>query len=215
MAERLSDLYPQASKIIRKYESVNQSGNPHLEPYYDELGGKWTVGFGRVILDKDGKEMTEDRRKELGLTKKELKEKYKMTAERAEADIDDQIQTSLQGIEYLQTQLPKGNSLNKGEIESLIPLIQNAGLGNIKFLNSGKPTKAITALREGDKKKFMYELFDPNEGIVSAGGEKQRGLQARRLEEGSIAKIYEGGEFARKHGGMVMRNYYDYEPRSI
>ena len=34
-------------------------------------------------------------------------------------------------------------------------------------------------------------------------------------------KVYEGGEFAgyekakRKTGGMVMRNYYDYEPRSI
>ena len=212
MTERLSDLYPQAAKIIRKYESVNQSGLPHIIPYYDELGGKWTVGFGRVILDEDGNQMTDDRRKELGLTEDELKEKYAMTAETAEADIDDQIQTALQGIEYLQTQLPGGKSLNKGEIESLIPLIQNAGLDNIKFLNSGKPTKAITALRAGDKKKFMYELFDPDEGIVTAGGKKQLGLQRRRLEEGSIAKIYEGGEYAgyneakRKHGGRVMND---------
>jgi len=206
MAEKkLSDLYPSASKIIRKYESVKQSGNPHLEPYYDELGKKWTVGFGRTLTDDQIK----------GLSEAEIKKKYSMTAERAEADIDNQIQTSLKGIEYLKTQLPEGVSLNKGEIESLIPLIQNAGLGNIKFLNSGKPTKAITALREGNKKKFMYELFDPNEGIVSAGGAKQLGLQRRRLEEGSIAKVYEGGEFARKTGGMVMRNYYDYEPRSI
>ena len=49
MAERLSDLYPQASKIIRKYESVNQSGEPHIIPYYDKLGKKWTVGFGRTL----------------------------------------------------------------------------------------------------------------------------------------------------------------------
>jgi GH24 family phage-related lysozyme (muramidase) len=190
----LSELYPSASKIIRKYESVKQSGNPHLEPYYDELGKKWTVGFGRTLRDDQIKGLTDD----------QIKEKYTMTKERAEADIDKQIQTSLEGIEYLKTQLPEGVSLNKGEIESLIPLIQNAGLGNIKELNSGKPTKAITALREGNKKKFMYELFDPNEGIVSAGGAKQLGLQRRRLEEGSIAKVYEGGEFNRKSGGRIM-----------
>jgi GH24 family phage-related lysozyme (muramidase) len=190
----LSELYPSASKIIRKYESVKQSGNPHLEPYYDELGKKWTVGFGRTLRDDQIK----------GLSEADIKKKYRMTAERAEADIDKQIQTSLEGIEYLKTQLPEGVSLNKGEIESLIPLIQNAGLGNIKELNSGKPTKAITALREGNKKKFMYELFDPNEGIVSAGGAKQLGLQRRRLEEGSIAKVYEGGEFNRKSGGRIM-----------
>ena len=73
----------------------------------------------------------------------------------------------------------------------------------------------MEALRKGDKKEFRKQLYDPDEGFVSAGGKKQKGLQARRLEEGSIAKIYEGGEFARKHGGMVMRNYYNYEPRSI
>jgi len=28
-------------------------------------------------------------------------------------------------------------------------------------------------------------------------------------------KVYQQGEYPRKHGGMVMRNYYDYEPRSI
>ncbi len=196
MAERVSDLYPQAAKIIRKYESIKQSGNPHLEPYYDELGGEWTVGFGRTLSDDQIKGLTED----------QIKAKYATTNKKAEADIDDQIQTSLKGIEYLKTQLPKGMSLNKGEIEALIPLIQNAGLGNIKFLNSGKPTKAITALRKGDKKKFMYELFDPHEGIISAGGAPQKGLQARRLEEGSIAKVYEGGEFARKTGGRIMND---------
>ena len=42
------------------------------------------------------------------------------------------------------------------------------------------------------------------EGFVSAGGAKQLGLQRRRLEEGSIAKVYEGGEFNRKSGGRIM-----------
>jgi len=196
MAERISDLYPQAAKIIRKYESVNQSGQPHIIPYYDKLGKKWTVGFGRTLSDKQTEGLTDD----------QIKERYAMPIEEAEVDIDRQIETSLQGVNQLSSMLPEGVEFSKGEIEALIPLIQNVGLGNIKFLNSGKPTKAITALRKGDKKKFMYELFDPNEGIVSAGGKKQRGLQARRLEEGSIAKIYEGGEFARKHGGRVMND---------
>ncbi len=31
----------------------------------------------------------------------------------------------------------------------------------------------------------------------------------------NAVKVYQQGEYARKHGGMVMRNYYDYEPRSI
>ena len=37
---RISELYPNASAIIRKYESVKQSGNPHLIPYYDEDGDR-------------------------------------------------------------------------------------------------------------------------------------------------------------------------------
>ena len=29
---RLSDQYPAAASLIRKYDSVNQSGDPHLNP---------------------------------------------------------------------------------------------------------------------------------------------------------------------------------------
>jgi len=201
MAERLSDLYPQASKIIRKYESVKQSGNPHLEPYYDELGKKWTVGFGRTLSNAQIK----------GLTNDQIKKKYTMTKEKAEADIDKQIQTSLEGIKDLSSRLPQGVSFSSGEVEALIPLIQNVGITKIK----AQGVKAMEALRQGNKKEFRKQLYDINEGFVKAGGAKQLGLQRRRLEEGSIAKVYEGGEFARKTGGMVMRNYYDYEPRSI
>jgi len=202
MAERVSDLYPQAAKIIRKYESVNQSGQPHIIPYYDKLGKKWTVGFGRTL----GNKQTE------GLTNDQIKKRYAMPREVAEADIDRQIETSLQGVNQLSSMLPEGVEFSKGEIEALIPLIQNVGITKIK----SQGVKAIEALRKGDKKEFRKQLYDPDEGFVKAGGAKQRGLQARRLEEeGSIAKVYEGGEFARKSGGMIMRNYYDYEPRSI
>ena len=192
MTERLSDLYPQAAKIIRKYESVNQSGQPHIIPYYDKLGKKWTVGFGRTLGDKQTEGLTDD----------QIKEKYAMPIEEAEIDIDNQIQTSLQGVQYLESQLPEGMVFNKGEVEALIPLIQNVGL--TKIIDQG--VNAMEALRKGDKKEFRKQLYDPDEGFVSAGGKKQKGLQARRLEEGSIAKIYEGGEFARKHGGRVMND---------
>jgi len=198
---RISDFYPEASAIIRKYESVNQSGKPHLTPYYDKLGNKWTVGFGRTLGDKQTEGLTDD----------QIKERYAMPMEEAEADIDRQIETSLQGVNQLSSMLPEGVEFSKGEIEALIPLIQNVGITKIK----SQGVKAMEALRKGNKKEFKKQLYDPDEGFVKAGGEKQKGLQARRLEEGSIAKIYEGGEFARKHGGMVMRNYYDYEPRSI
>ena len=197
----LSELYPSASKIIRKYESVKQSGNPHLEPYYDELGKKWTVGFGRTLSNAQIKGLTDD----------QIKKKYTMTKEKAEADIDKQIQTSLEGIKDLSSRLPKDVSFSSGEVEALIPLIQNVGITKIK----AQGVKAMEALRQGNKKEFRKQLYDINEGFVKAGGAKQLGLQRRRLEEGSIAKVYEGGEFARKTGGMVMRNYYDYEPRSI
>ena len=186
----LSELYPSASKIIRKYESVKQSGNPHLEPYYDELGKKWTVGFGRTLRDDQIKGLTDD----------QIKKKYTMTKEKAEADIDKQIQTSLEGIKDLSSRLPEGVSFSSGEVEALIPLIQNVGITKIK----AQGVKAMEALRQGNKKEFRKQLYDTKEGFVRAGGAKQLGLQRRRLEEGSIAKVYEGGEFNRKSGGRIM-----------
>ena len=102
MTERLSDLYPQAAKIIRKYESVNQSGQPHIIPYYDKLGKKWTVGFGWTLGDKQTEGLTDD----------QIKERYAMPIEEAEIDIDNQIQTSLQGVKYLESQLPEGMVFN-------------------------------------------------------------------------------------------------------
>jgi len=199
MAERLSDLYPQASKIIRKYESVNQSGQPHIIPYYDKLGKKWTVGFGRTLGDKQTEGLTDD----------QIKERYAMPMEEAEVDIDRQIETSLQGVNQLSSMLPEGVEFSKGEIEALIPLIQNVGLTNVLKLKSGKPTKAITALKKGDKKEFARQLFDPEIGIVRAGGSPQKGLQIRRGEEGILY------DKKASRGGRVERNPYNYEPRPI
>jgi len=209
MAEqRSSDIFPLAAKIIRKYESENKTGNPSLIPYIDKLANVWTVGFGRKI-------MSIERQKKLGLSDKEIIKRYTMSPEEVEVDFDKQIETALQDVQRLEHMLPKGMTFHKGEVESLIPLLQNTGYGNVLKLNSGKPTEASKALIKGDKKRFMFELFDPYVGIVTAGGSIQKGLQARRIEEGSIAKLYEGGEYSRKEGGMISRNPYPHNPRPI
>jgi len=193
---RISELFPDASAIIRKYESVNQSGKPHLIPYYDIPGDRWTVGLGRTI-------MSEKQRKELGLTKDELKEKYAMTAEETEIDFDNQIRSAMDDVRKLQNELPEGVEFTKDEIEGLLPIAQNVGYTKLK----DQGINAFKSLRKGDKESFGYHLFNPKDGFIKSGGNKLRGLVERRATENSI--------YSRNKGGMVMRNYYDYEPRSI
>ncbi len=200
---RISELYPEASAIIRKYESVNQSGKPHLEPYLDTIGNVWTVGFGRVILDKDGNQMTDKQRKKLGLTEDELKKKYAITSEEAEIDFDKQIRTAMDDVIRLNNELPKGVEFTKNEVEGLIPIAQNMGYSKLE----AQGINAFKSLRQGDKKGFGYHLFNPKDGFITSGGNILKGLVERRAMENSI--------YSRNKGGMVMRNYYDYEPRSI
>tara|TARA_R110000787_G_scaffold116748_1_gene227071 strand:- start:109 stop:726 length:618 start_codon:yes stop_codon:yes gene_type:complete len=193
---RISELFPDASAIIRKYESVNQSGKPHLIPYYDIPGDRWTVGLGRTI-------MSEKQRKKLGLTKDELKEKYAMTAEETEIDFDNQIRSAMDDVRKLQNELPEGVEFTKDEIEGLLPIAQNVGYTKLK----DQGINAFKSLRKGDKESFGYHLFNPKDGFIKSGGNKLKGLVERRATENSI--------YSRNKGGMVMRNYYDYEPRSI
>ena len=196
---RISDFYPEASAIIRKYESVNQSGKPHLTPYYDKLGNKWTVGFGRTLSKKQVENLSDD----------EIKKRYSITLDQAEDDLDNQVRSSINDVVKLKRMMPEGIEFSRGEIEALIPLIQNVGLTNVLKLKSGKPTKAITALKKGDKKEFARQLFDPEIGIVRAGDSPQKGLQIRRGEEGILY------DKKASRGGRVERNPYNYEPRPI
>jgi len=193
---RISELYPDASAIIRKYESVNQSGKPHLIPYYDKDGDRWTVGFGRTI-------MSDKQRKKLGLTKDELKEKYTMTSEETEIDFDNQIRSAMNDVIKLQNELPEGVEFTKDEIEGLLPIAQNVGYTKLK----DQGINAFKSLRKGDKANFGYHLFNPEDGFIKSGDNILKGLVERRAMENSI--------YSRNKGGMVMRNYYDYEPRSI
>jgi len=184
---RISDQYPAAAALIRKYESVNQSGNPHLTPYKDYDGESYVAGYGRTI-DSDKKDIP-------------------WTVEQSEADLDIQISESLKDIEKLERQLPEGMSFSRAEKEALIPFMQNVGYTNLK------DTEAIKALRKGDKEIFAFELFDAEQGFTKGrnkDGDKVLlgGLVARRGEEAAL--------FSRKNtGGMIQRNPYPYNARPI
>jgi len=186
---RLSDQYPAASSLIRKWESVDQSGDPHLIPYQDS-GGNWTVGYGQLI-DSDSKDI-------------------ERTPEWAEANFDNQIEVALEDVRKLEAKLPKGMRFTHNEIEGLIPILQNVGY--TKITNQG--INAMEALQAGDKKRFAFELFDAEQGFTKGANEDGdkavlEGLVTRRGEEAAL--------FARGHhtGGMIQRNPYPYNPRPI
>ena len=184
---RISEQYPEAAALIRKWESVNQSGQPHLDPYPDYGGKTYVAGFGRTI-DSDKKDVP-------------------WTVEQAEADLDVQISEKLKEIDKLEQKLPKGMSFTRSEKEALIPFLQNVGYTNLK------DTEAIKALRKGDKERFAFELFDAEQGFTKATNEDGDkvllgGLVTRRGEEAAL--------FSRKNtGGMVQRNPYPYMARPI
>ncbi len=186
---RISDQYPAAAALIRKWESVDQSGDPHLIPYQDS-GGNWTVGYGQLI-DSDSKDI-------------------ERTPEWAEANFDNQIEVALEDVRKLEAKLPKGMRFTHNEIEGLIPILQNVGY--TKITNQG--INAMEALQDGDKKRFAFELFDAEQGFTKGANEDGdkailEGLVTRRGEEAAL--------FARgRHtGGMVQRNLYPYNPRPI
>ncbi len=184
---RISEQYPEAASLIRKYESVNQSGKPHLTPYKD-IGGRWVAGYGRSI-NEDEKDIL-------------------WTGDRSEEDLDVQMLEGLKDIDRLEKELPEGMIFTRSEREALIPFIQNVGYKNLI------DTEAIKALREGDKKRFAFELFDAEQGFTKGTNEEGDkavlgGLVTRRGEEGSL--------FFREYntGGMVQRNPYPYMAKPI
>jgi len=185
---RISEQYPEAAALIRKWESVNQSGQPHLNPYPDYGGKTYVAGFGRTI-DSDKKDIP-------------------WTVEQSEADLDTQMLEGLKDISRLEKELPKGMIFTRSEREALIPFMQNVGYSNLLG------TKAIKALREGDKERFAFELFDAEQGFTKGTNEEGDkvvlgGLVTRRGEEGAL--------FFREYntGGMVSRNPYPHNIRPI
>jgi GH24 family phage-related lysozyme (muramidase) len=184
---RISEQYPEAAALIRKWESVNQSGQPHLNPYPDYGGKTYVAGFGRTI-DSDKKDIP-------------------WTVEQSEADLDIQMMEGLKDISRLEKELPEGMLFTYSEREALIPFMQNVGYKNLI------DTEAVKALREGDKKRFAFELFDAEQGFTKGTKEGDTdvlgGLVTRRGEEEAL--------FFREYntGGMVQRNPYPYMARPI
>ena len=184
---RISERYPEAAALIRKYESVDQSGQPHLTPYKD-IGGRWVAGYGRSI-NKDEKDVL-------------------WTGDRSEEDLDVQMLEGLKDIDRLEKELPEGMFFTRSEREALIPFMQNVGYKNLI------DTEAVKALRKGDKEIFAFELFDAEQGFTKGKNKEGDkvvlgGLVTRRGEEGAL--------FSREYntGGMVSRNPYLYNPRPI
>ena len=107
---RISEQYPEAASLIRKYESVNQSGKPHLTPYKD-IGGRWVAGYGRSINENEKDVL--------------------WTGDRSEEDLDVQILEGLKDIDRLEKELPEGFTFTRSEREALIPFMQNVGYSNL------------------------------------------------------------------------------------
>ena len=184
---RISERYHNAANLIRKWESVNQSGQPHLTPYKD-IDGSWVAGYGRSI-NEDEKDVL-------------------WTEDRSEEDLDVQMLEGLKDISRLEKELPEGMLFTFSEKEALIPFMQNVGYKNLI------DTEAIKALKEGNKEKFAFELFDAEQGFTKGTNEEGDtdvlgGLVTRRGEEGAL--------FFREYntGGMISRNPYPYMARPI
>ena len=185
---RISDKYPAAASLIRKWESVNQSGKPHLTPYKDYDGESYVAGYGRTIHS-DNKDIP-------------------WTNEQSEEDLDVQMLEGLEDISRLEKELPEGILFTELEREALIPFIKNVGYKNLIG------TEAVKALRKGDKERFAFELFDAEQGFTKGTNEEGDkvvlgGLVTRRGEEGAL--------FFREYntGGMVSRNPYPHNIRPI
>ena len=202
---RTSEKFPKAAALIKHYESVKQSGNPHLVPYQDS-GGNWTVGYGQLI-DPDSKDI-------------------ERTPEWAETNLDNQIEVALEDVRKLEAKLPKGMRFTHNEIEGLIPILQNVGY--TKLTRQGK--NAMKALQNGDKDTFAKELFDSEIGFVRGKDTEGKSIILKGLVErrGREGEIFSSGELKKlnsseeskelnifRKGGMISRNPYPYNPRPI
>jgi len=80
--------------------------------------------------------------------------------------------------------------------------------------NLNKVVKEMVAIESDDNPEMIrYYLDNPN--IINAAEELSYIDMPSNTTGETAKKLYYEGEYPRKHGGIVMRNYYDYEPRSI
>ena len=115
----------------------------------------------------------------------------------------------------------KFNSTVEGlNLDSSVPLI------NLAYARSGdkgdhanigiiaRKPEYLPFIKNENKTEAQRYYLDNPQSITTGKKLAIMDLPSGTSFENAV-KVYQQGEYPRKHGGMVMRNYYDYEPRSI
>ena len=199
-APTISQMYPRGTNLIKLYESQNKSGNPYLKAYKDPSTGKFTIGFGNIMIDgrpgKEGDVITEAKAIQM---------------------FNESLRESIDELNDLKSFLPKGVKFSKGFETALISILHNSSPDKIKYTPKKRnETRAFKALKKGDLQAFSKELFDPKVGLVSAGGKIRKGLVNRRQQELKFLDPLERYDIQIKQsGGMIESDPYKRQPRFI
>jgi len=199
-APTISQMYPRGTNLIKLYESQNKSGNPYLKAYKDPSTGKFTIGFGNIMIDG-----------------RPVKEGDVITEAKAIQMFNESLRESIDELNDLKSFLPKGVKFSKGFETALISILHNSSPDKIKYTPKKRnETRAFKALKKGDLRAFSKELFDPKVGLVSAGGKIRKGLVDRRQQELKFLDPSERYDIQIKQsGGMIEKDPYKRQPRFI
>ena len=199
-APTISQMYPRGTNLIKLYESQNKSGNPYLKAYKDPSTGKFTIGFGNIMIDG-----------------RPVKEGDVITEAKAIQMFNESLRESIDELNDLKSFLPKGVKFSKGFETALISILHNSSPDKIKYTPKKRnETRAFKALKKGDLQAFSKELFDPKVGLVSAGGKIRKGLVNRRQQELKFLDPLERYDIQIKQsGGMIESDPYKRQPRFI
>ena len=196
----ISQMYPRGTDLIKLYESQNKSGKPYLKAYKDPSTGKFTIGFGNIMIDG-----------------RPVKEGDVITDSKAIQLFNESLKESIDELNNLKSFLPEGVKFSKGFETALISILHNSSPDKIKYTPKKRnETRAFKALKKGDLRAFSKELFDPKVGLVSAGGKIRKGLVKRRQEELQFLDPSERYDIKQQQsGGMIESDPYKKQPRFI
>tara|TARA_R110001606_G_scaffold374841_1_gene532848 strand:- start:24 stop:638 length:615 start_codon:yes stop_codon:yes gene_type:complete len=170
------------------YQTKIGSYNPQTQEFitYLDSVGVPTIGYGTTAKSTSGFNVKKGQRIPLYV---------------ADMALDQEIGEKLKTVNR---RIPSFNILP----ENLrVPMLSSFYRGGL----SGSP-KTIELINKGDFKKAAKEFLDNKEYKKS---KKEGTGVANRMEELSNALLAYDEEIKKAGGGMIMRNYYDYEPRSI
>ena len=171
-----------------EYQTKKGSYDPNTQEFitYLDSVGVPTIGYGTTSKSS---------------SKFNVKEGQRIPLYVADMALDQEIDEKLKAVNR---RIPVFNNLP----ENLrVPMLSSFYRGGL----SGSP-ETIKKINKGDFKGAAKEFLNNKEYKKS---KKEGTGVAKRMEELSNALLTYSKEAKRKTGGMVMRNYYDYEPRSI